>query len=109
MSFHPDITAALAETRVADLHNAAARGRHDSTQGAERHDSAPAPSVASVRLDAYPRLCGLPVTIDRLTAETEAAAAAPPEEVAPVAVGWRWLKLRRIRGRRRRRLALTRQ
>ncbi|HKE79973.1 MAG TPA: hypothetical protein VKB54_11715 [Solirubrobacteraceae bacterium] len=108
MSFHPDITAALAETRVADLHNAAARGRHDSDDRRERSDSPP-PSVASVRLDAYPRLCGLPVTIDRLTAETEAAAAAPPEEVAPVAVGWRWLKLRRIRGRRRRRLALTRQ
>jgi hypothetical protein len=100
MSFHPDVMSALAETRVADLHNAAAR---------TRHDSPPAPSVASVRFDSYPRLCGLPVTIDRLTAQAEAAAAAAPDEMAPAAVRRRWLSLRRIGGRRRRGLALTRQ
>jgi hypothetical protein len=103
MSFHPDVMAALAQTRVADLHNAAARARHDS---AESSDPPAAPSVASVRLDAYPRLCGLPVTIDRLTAQTEAA---PADQVAPAAVRPRRLSPRRIAGRRRRRPALTRQ
>jgi hypothetical protein len=106
MSFHPDVMAAVAQTRVADLHSAAARARHDS---AESSDPPPAPSVASVRLDAYPRLCGLPVTIDRLTAQTEAAPAAPPDQVAPAAVRPRRLSPRRIARRRRRQPALTRQ
>ena len=106
MSFHPDVMAALAQTRVADLHNAAARARHDS---AESIDPPATPSVASVRLDAYPRLCGLPVTIDRLTAQTAAAPAAPTVQVAPAAARRRRLSPRRIAGRRLRRPALTRQ
>jgi hypothetical protein len=106
MSFHPDVMAALAQTRVADLHNAASRARHDSP---ESIDPPAAPSVASVPLDAYPRLCGLPVTIDRLTAQTEAAPAAPPNQLAPAAVRRRRLSPRRIAGRRGRRPTLTRQ
>ena len=89
--------AALAETRAADLHNAAARARHDG------------PPTPSVPLDAYPRLCGLPVTIDRLTAQPEPAATAPADQAAPEPVRGRRLSLRFIGGRRRRRLALTRQ
>jgi hypothetical protein len=108
MSFHPHLMAAVAETRVADLHDAAARARHGSAGPDGQSDAPPAPSAASVRLDAYPRLCGLPVTIDRLTAQPEAATAAPPDEVAPAAARRRWLGPRRISRRRRHRLAVTR-
>lgn len=65
MHYHPDLAAALAEARTADLHDAAACGRHDSREGDACHTQQP-PSAASIGLDAYPRLCGLPVTIERL-------------------------------------------
>ena len=65
MYFHPDLAAALAEARTADLHAAAARGRHDASESDASHTQQPR-STASMQLDAYPRLCGLPVTIERL-------------------------------------------
>lgn len=43
--------------------------------------SAAAPALPRVPLDAYPRLCGLPVTIERLVRTTNVAA--PAEPVAP--------------------------
>jgi hypothetical protein len=43
--------------------------------------SAAAPALPRLPLDAYPRLCGLPVTIERLVPTTSAAA--PAERVAP--------------------------
>lgn len=39
------------------------------------------PAIPRVPLDAYPRLCGLPVTIERLVPATSVAA--PAERVAP--------------------------
>jgi hypothetical protein len=44
--------------------------------------STAAPAIPRVPLDAYPRLCGLPVTIERL-APTTSVAAPPAERVAP--------------------------
>jgi hypothetical protein len=65
-----------------------------------------------VRLDAYPRLCGLPVTIDRLTAVTETAPVAPVAAAAPSASAAPRRRRRRTLFRRgdqaRRRVALTR-
>ena len=65
MHYHPDLAAALAEARTAALHDAAACGRHDSREGDASHTRQPS-SGAYIGLDAYPRLCGLPVTIERL-------------------------------------------
>jgi hypothetical protein len=42
---------------------------------------AAAPALPRVPLDAYPRLCGLPVTIERLVLTPSVAA--PAESVAP--------------------------
>ena len=39
------------------------------------------PAIPRLPLDAYPRLCGLPVTIERLVPTTSVAA--PAERVAP--------------------------
>jgi hypothetical protein len=64
MHYHPDLAAALAEARTADFHGAAACGRHDAREGDASHTQQP-PSAAPIGLDAYPRLCGLPVTIER--------------------------------------------
>jgi hypothetical protein len=43
--------------------------------------SAAAPPLPRLPLDAYPRLCGLPVTIERLVPTTSTAA--PAERVPP--------------------------
>jgi hypothetical protein len=43
--------------------------------------SAAAPALPRLPLDAYPRLCGLPVTIERLVPTTSAIA--PAERVTP--------------------------
>jgi hypothetical protein len=40
-----------------------------------------APAIPCLPMDAYPRLCGLPVTIERLVPTTSVAA--PAERVAP--------------------------
>jgi hypothetical protein len=84
MLYHPDLAATVAEARIADLHAAAARGRHDARQGgASRTQQSRSP--ATIQLDAYPRLCGLPVTIERLTisgarqADAGAVNQAPPD------------------------------
>ena len=52
-------------------------------EDADTASSATAPGIARVQLDAYPRLCGLPVTIERLDttripAATERTASARP-------------------------------
>jgi 2-oxo-4-hydroxy-4-carboxy--5-ureidoimidazoline (OHCU) decarboxylase len=78
MSYHPHLAAALAEARTADLHAAAARGRHDAHEKDASHAQQP-PSAAYTWLDAYPRLCGLPVTIERLATNS-----ARPAEAAGV-------------------------
>jgi hypothetical protein len=90
MLFHPHITSQLAETRAAEHHNAAGRAREAS---AARHDVQPSPSLPSIPLDAYPRLCGLPVTIERASANgaTPAYRAARPRfRTMPR----RWLRVR---------------
>jgi|tagenome__1003787_1003787.scaffolds.fasta_scaffold18447965_1 hypothetical protein len=65
MYAHPQLAAMLAQTRAADL-RAAARGRLQRSGRNARFDSRPAPHASPVALDSYPRLCGLPVTIERL-------------------------------------------
>jgi hypothetical protein len=47
--------------------------------------STAAPAIPRVALDAYPRLCGLPVTIERLVPATSvpASAPAPAQRAAP--------------------------
>ena len=84
MHYHPDLGAALAEARTAHLHAAAASGRHDAREGDASPTRQP-PSAASIQLDAYPRLCGLPVTIERIAtggarqADVAAVSQGPPD------------------------------
>ena len=67
MYAHPQLAAMLAQTRAADM-RAAARGRlqRPGRRARARFDARPAPNTSPVALDSYPRLCGLPVTIERL-------------------------------------------
>jgi hypothetical protein len=66
MHYHPDLATALVQTRATDLREAAARAARDSgSAGALRRSDTAQPTTGSIQLDAYPRLCGLPVTIDR--------------------------------------------
>jgi hypothetical protein len=81
MHYHPDLAAALAEARVADLRDAATCARNATRDNDKRHGAQRLPSTGSIQLDAYPRLCGLPVTIDRLT--TNGAIAHSVDDVAP--------------------------
>jgi hypothetical protein len=62
MHYHPTLATALAQTRVADLHETAGR-----TQQARRTLAADTADVvvSANRLDAYPRLGRLLVTIER--------------------------------------------
>jgi hypothetical protein len=86
MLYHPDLAAALAQARAAALHDAAAAHvRHD-PRGDEKPRAQVVPSGASpIPLDAYPRLCGLPVTIERLAGhDRPEQAQAPGAEPAPV-------------------------
>jgi hypothetical protein len=41
------------------------------------------PAFGPVQLDAYPRLCGLPVTIERVSVRSVAAAVDPPSAERP--------------------------
>lgn len=45
--------------------------------------STAAPAIPSLPLDAYPRLCGLPVTIERLVPTTSVAAPSERPETRP--------------------------
>jgi hypothetical protein len=86
MFFHPHLMSELAETRAADHHNSASHAR-------KAADAQEPPSTISNPLDAYPRLCGLPVTIERPTANgaTPAYRAARPRfRTMPR----RWLRVR---------------
>ena len=84
MSYHPHLAAALAEARTADLHAAAARGRLDAREKDASHTQQP-PNAAYTWLDAYPRLRGLPVTIERLAANSaRRAEAAVADDRQPV-------------------------
>jgi hypothetical protein len=65
MHAHPYLAARLAETRAADL-RAAARARLHRSKRSARVDAPPAPDSSPATLNSYPRLCGLPVTIERL-------------------------------------------
>jgi hypothetical protein len=82
MHYHPDLAAAIAEARDADLRDAATRARHATRDNDKRHGAQRLPSTGSIQLDAYPRLCGLPVTIDRLTTNG-ATARSVSDDVAP--------------------------
>lgn len=82
MHYHPDLAAALAEARVADLRDAATCARHATRDNDKRHGAQRLPSTGSIQLSAYPRLCGLPVTIDRLTTNG-ATARSVSDDVAP--------------------------
>ena len=59
MFFHPHLTGELAQTRTAEHHDAASRARKAAA-------AQELPSTVSNPLDAYPRLCGLPVTFERV-------------------------------------------
>jgi hypothetical protein len=106
MRYHPDLAAALAEARVADLHDAAARARHDSSG----RGVPPLPSSGSMQLDAYPRLCGLPVTIERLANHAETSQVAAVGVTAGDAPAQRIARpIRRGKRARRRPAALSRR
>jgi hypothetical protein len=53
-------------------------------EDADTASSATAPAIARVQLDAYPRLCGLPVTIERLDTTRTAAASERTASARPV-------------------------
>ena len=61
MRCHPDIAAT-------ELHDAAAHARRNTRKGQTHPIARRQPTTGSIQLDAYPRLCGLPVTIERLPA-----------------------------------------
>jgi hypothetical protein len=74
MFFHPHLTGELAQTRTAEHHDAASRAR-------EAAAAQELPSTVSNPLNAYPRLCGLPVTIERVAVNgttPDRRAARPP-------------------------------
>lgn len=66
MHYHPDIAAALAQGQAADLRDAAAHARRNDREEQTYPMAERQPTAGSMQLDAYPRLCGLPVTIERL-------------------------------------------
>jgi hypothetical protein len=65
MHYHPHLAARLAETRAASL-RAAARARPQPSGRRGRSGSRPTLAASPVALNSYPRLCGLPVTVERL-------------------------------------------
>ena len=85
MLYHPDLAAALAQARAAALHDAAAAHGRQDPRGDETPSAQVLPSASPIPLDAYPRLCGLPVTIERLAGpDRQAQAQAPvPDLSAP--------------------------
>ena len=75
MHYHLELVTALAHARATDLREAAARaGRDSGSSGALRRSDAEQSTAGSIQLDAYPRLCGLPVTIDRPAVRRPASA-----------------------------------
>lgn len=67
MHYHPDLATALAQIRAADLRDAASHARGSRvTRGARRTSHHGQHGTNSIVLDAYPRLCGLRVTLERL-------------------------------------------
>jgi hypothetical protein len=87
MFFHSHLMSELAETRAAEHHDAASRAR----KAAEAQQEPP--STASNPLDAYPRLCGFPVTIERVAVN----GAAPDRRVTRLGfrpMPRRWLRAR---------------
>jgi hypothetical protein len=65
MHAHPHLLARLAQTRAAAL-RAASRARVHRSRRRARFDAPPTPDSSPVALNSYPRLCGLPVTVERL-------------------------------------------
>ena len=66
MQYHPILTAVLAQTRTDDLIDAPPRApTHRRKLREQRQADSPHAIVSRGRLDAYPRLCGLPVSIER--------------------------------------------
>ena len=102
MHYHPDLAATLAEARTADLH-AAAGGRHDAREG-DASETQQRRSPGSIQLDAYPRLCGLPVTVERIPtsgarrADAAAVKQGPPDQRTKSATGAGTKHPRRGRG-----------
>jgi hypothetical protein len=71
MQIHPHIASALAAERMAHFHESASASPHaTSAREAERRVEL-SPGNGSIRLDAYPRLCGLPVTVERHSMDLE--------------------------------------
>jgi hypothetical protein len=67
MHYHPDLASALAQTRAAELRDAASHARGSSVNRVARCVSHNGQHGAdSAVLDAYPRLCGLAVPLERL-------------------------------------------
>jgi hypothetical protein len=65
MYYHPHLAARLAQTRAASL-RAAARARPQPSRRHGRSGSRPTLGASPIALNSYPRLCGLPVTVERL-------------------------------------------
>jgi hypothetical protein len=74
MHLHPHISAALAAGRVADFYENASVARRASSADDVLRRAHLSPGIGSIRLNAYPRLCGLPVSIDRPSLALEALA-----------------------------------
>jgi hypothetical protein len=71
MQLQPHIASALAAERVAHFHESASAARRASSAREGQRRVERSPGNGSVRLDAYPRLCGLPVTVERHSMDLE--------------------------------------
>lgn len=83
MLYHPDIAAEIAHGRAGELHDAAARARRSIRREQTRHVAHQQPTAGLLQLDAYPRLCGLPVTIERLATNGATAYSTSRAAIAP--------------------------
>ena len=71
MLIHPQIASALAADRMAHFHETASAARRASSAREGQRRVAPSAGNGSIRLNAYPRLCGLPVTVERHSMDLE--------------------------------------
>jgi hypothetical protein len=71
MQIHPHIASALAADRMAHFRESASAARRASSAREGQRRVELSPGNGSIRLDAYPRLCGLPVTVERHSMDLE--------------------------------------